>query len=107
MMLCCQNIRGGQVAVSCFQNWTPIQERIKTPKMTRSAIIRALLHSYVDPPHCRANNKEMIDGAKSKFPIGSMLLNFSLKLSVLFSGTGKWRAKMTIIIETAPMGRLM
>ena len=106
-ILRCLKMRGGTVAVSCFQTWMAIKKVMRTPKMTSNAIIRPSFQAYFDPPHCRARRRHTILGRKQKFPRGSSCRNFCLiELPAVF-GLGNLRTKTIIRIVSAPIGRFI
>lgn len=55
----CFSTRTGTVALSFFQNWTPMKAIRATPNTTSKAIMRPFDHGYFAPPHCRASSKQM------------------------------------------------
>jgi hypothetical protein len=102
------NTRGGTVAVSCFHIWIETKAIIKTPNRTKSAIMRPLDHSYLEPPHCRASSKQMTPGMKQMVPSMSSTRILSLRVEPAcraFLGDGKKKRMKTAV--TAPKGRLM
>ena len=100
-------IRGGTVAFSCFNIWTPMKAIIRTPNRTRRATIRQLFQAYVDPPHCKARRRQTTPGMKKNVPTGSSFSIFSRTVRPEFAGAGALRMKAMMMSVTAPMGKLM
>lgn len=80
----------------------------KTGPIVTREMIRASLHGYLMPPHCRAKRKQTIPGARTILPIGS---NFHrICLNVPFTSSGGLDAGRKIrrpIRARPPMGTLI
>lgn len=78
-----------------------------TPDTTNRAMIRALLQGHVDPPHCKAKMRHMMDGIRKNVPGRSNCLTFSFHprlCTVVVFGGRKTRMNKTAM---PPNGRLM
>ena len=87
-MLRFRKIRGGTVAVSCFQCWMAMKTEMKTAKRTRRAMMRPSFQGYVEPPHWRANKRQTMLETKKTVPIGSSWLTCSRQGVLAFFAPG-------------------
>lgn len=97
----------GIVAVSGLQTWIPAKMGNNTTNTTKRAMIRALFHAYVDPPHCNARSKQIKAGIKKTDPSGSRRLKWVAIVTgsrLIISGC---QSKTMASRQSAPIGRLM
>lgn len=59
------------VALSFNHTCTATKATMETAKTTNSVITLPLFQGYIVPPHCRAKRRQMMEGTKSRIPIGS------------------------------------
>jgi hypothetical protein len=105
----CLRTRGGTVPLSCFQICTPMKVMIRTPKRTKRVIIRPLLQSYRDPPHCKARRTQIMAGRNRKVPrmSNSFSLAFQPRAGPAACPPGLLKKKRMNMAVIRPNGRLI
>jgi hypothetical protein len=98
-------ILGGTLAFSGLRTCTTMKIEMSTAKTTSRAIIRLLLHGYVNPPHCRASSRHIIPGRKIIVPTGSSCMMRALKAIGACSFSGVLRKKRIPPKVMLPIGK--
>lgn len=98
---------GGMVARSCRQYCSAMKTLISMPKATKSPMMVPLLHSYSDPPHWIASNRQIVPGKKTDILIKSSCESLSASPFVCLIGSFAPKKKEMKNAVTPPRGRLI
>lgn len=90
-----------------IMTWTTANATAVSPNTTKRTTSRQLLHSYSEPPNCKANTRQAIDGMKNNVPRGSRRIMCSLNDTSTFGFFSNFSRNRIAAKATPPTGRFI